>query len=207
MHLITYLTRIQFGAGAVRAVADELALLGAKAPLIVTDGGVVAAGLVERVIEAAGLARRPPVFDATPENPTEAAAVAARDMFRAEGCDSIVAVGGGSPLDLAKAVPLLATHAEPQEQYAAILGGIPRIRADKLPVIAAPTTAGTGSEVGHAALNRELGLPRNLREMGVPPDCLLAMAAGAVRDHSSATNPRPMREEDYAALFAEAMDQ
>ena len=73
-------------------------------------------------------------------------------MFRAASCDSVIALGGGSSLDLAKATALLVTHAEPLAQYAAILGGAERITGHKPPVIAVPTTAGTGSEVGRAAL-------------------------------------------------------
>ncbi|MGE0061858.1 MAG: iron-containing alcohol dehydrogenase [Xanthobacteraceae bacterium] len=152
MSLITYLTRIQFDAGAVKTIADELRLLSVKRPLIVTDKGLVAAGLVEHVINAGGLPGEPPVYDGTPENPTEAASLEARDLFRAASCDSIVALGGGSPLDLAKAVALLVTHPEPLAQYAVILGGLDKITARKPPVIAVPTTAGTGSEVGRAAL-------------------------------------------------------
>ncbi|WP_298952344.1 iron-containing alcohol dehydrogenase [uncultured Methylobacterium sp.] len=163
MGLITYLTRIQFGRGSLRLLPEELALLGVSRPLVVTDRGIVAAGLVARLLDAAGLPDATAVFDATPENPTEAAVLAARDRYREAGCDGVVALGGGSPLDLAKAVALLVTHAEPLSQYAAILGGIPRIRADQPPVIAVPTTAGTGSEVGRAALitmadGRKLGL-------------------------------------------------
>ena len=152
MSLITYLTRIQFEPGAANLIGEELKALRVCRPLIVTDRGIVAAGLIERVLHAAGLDAATPVFDGTPENPTEAACLAGRDRFAAEGCDAIVAVGGGSSLDLAKAVALLVTHPEPLAQYAAILGGAARIRADKPPVIAVPTTAGTGSEVGRAAL-------------------------------------------------------
>jgi 4-hydroxybutyrate dehydrogenase len=152
MSLITYLTRIQFAAGAIGLLGEELALLGVSRPMIVTDKGIVKAGLLDAAVAAAGLKHEIPVFDGTPENPTEQAALDARDQFRAAQCDSIIALGGGSPLDLAKAVGLLATHAEPLEQYAAILGGIDRITADKPPVIAIPTTSGTGSEVGRAAL-------------------------------------------------------
>ena len=151
MSLITYLTRIQFGCGAVRLLADEMALLGVSRPLVVTDGGVRAAGILDAVLEGGRLAG-PAVFDETPGNPTEAAVLQARDAYRAHGCDGVVAVGGGSPLDLAKAVSLLVTHPEPLEQYAAILGGTVRIGATKPPVVAIPTTAGTGSEVGRAAL-------------------------------------------------------
>ncbi len=152
MNVITYLTRILFDPGAIRALPEELGQLGAARPLVVTDGGIVEAGLLQPVLSAAGLADDTPIFKETPQNPTEAAARAARDDFHAAGCDSIIAVGGGSPLDLAKAVALLATHDEPLAQYAAIHGGLARIGANQPPVIAVPTTAGTGSEVGRAAL-------------------------------------------------------
>jgi 4-hydroxybutyrate dehydrogenase len=152
MSLITYLTRIQFAAGAIGLLGEELTLLGAARPMIVTDKGIVKAGLLDAAVAAAGLKREIPVFDATPENPTEQAVLEARDQFRQADCDAIIALGGGSALDLAKAVALLATHAEPLSQYAAILGGIDRITADKPPVIAIPTTSGTGSEVGRASL-------------------------------------------------------
>ncbi len=161
VHLITYLTRIQFGAGARRLLRDELDLAGVTRPMIVTDEGVVAAGLIGQM-EAAGLGPVP-VFDACPENPTEEAAQAGLGFLREHGCDGIVGIGGGSPIDLAKAVSLLATHPGPLEQYAAINGGTPRITEAKPPVFAVPTTAGTGSEVGRAALislgdGRKLGI-------------------------------------------------
>lgn len=152
MGTITYLTKIQFEVGASGLIRSEMELLGVKRPLIITDKGIVAVGLLDQFIKAAGLDSAVPVFDGTPENPTEVATLAARDAFKAAGCDSIIAVGGGSSLDLAKAAALLVTHPEPLSQYAAILGGIPKINANKPPVIAVPTTSGTGSEVGRAAL-------------------------------------------------------
>lgn len=152
MALINYLTRIQFEPGAIGLLAEELRLLGVRRPLIVTDRGIVAAGLLQRVLASSGQPAETAVFDATPENPTEASALAAVEHFRSAGCDGIVALGGGSPLDLGKAVSLLATHPGPLAQYAAILGGIERITDRKPPVLAIPTTAGTGSEVGRAAL-------------------------------------------------------
>ncbi len=80
-----------------------------------------------------------------------------------ENCDGVVALGGGSPIDLAKGVALLATHAGALEQFAVIYGGLDRITAAVAPVIAIPTTAGTGAEVGRAALltlddGRKLGI-------------------------------------------------
>jgi 4-hydroxybutyrate dehydrogenase len=161
MDLITYLTRIQFGAGALSCLADELAMLGIRKPLMITDRGVVAAGLAARV--SAQIPGAVAIFDETPGNPTEAATRLAAAAYAAGGCDGIVAAGGGSSIDLAKAAALIVSHPEPLAQYAAILGGVARITAAMPPVIAIPTTAGTGSEVGRAALitlddGRKLGL-------------------------------------------------
>jgi alcohol dehydrogenase class IV len=148
MATISYLTQIEFGPGAVQELPRALGELGVKRPLVVTDRGLVQAGLIDRLgarFEAAGL------FDATPQNPTEDAVAAALELYRGAGADGIVAIGGGSPMDLAKAVGLLATHPPPLQAYAAILGGVAKI-GPTAPVIAVPTTAGTGSEVGRGAL-------------------------------------------------------
>lgn len=150
MGLINYLTKIQFDFGALDLLPEELHALGVSRPLIVTDTGIVAAGLIERVKEA--LPTATPVFDRTPPNPTEVAVEAALAVYRDADCDGIVAVGGGSSIDLAKGVALMAAHDGPLEQYAAILGGIPKITTAVAPLVAIPTTAGTGSEVGRAAL-------------------------------------------------------
>jgi alcohol dehydrogenase class IV len=113
---------------------------------------VLAAGLVDRLAAGAPTLKTAPVFSDVPTNPTEEAALNALQLYRERGCDGVVAIGGGSPIDLAKAVALLATHEGPLEQYAAILGGVTKIGPSVAPVIAVPTTAGTGSEVGRAAL-------------------------------------------------------
>lgn len=147
---IFYLSHIRFGYGVLTELAPALAALGVTRPLLVTDAGVRSAGLLDRVIAACPAVHV--VYDATPTNPTEAAVEDAVARYRAEGCDGVIAVGGGSPIDLAKGVALLATHPGPLAAYAAILGGIPKITAATAPVIAIPTTAGTGSEVGRAAL-------------------------------------------------------
>lgn len=150
--LINYLTKVRFGHGAISVLKEELEALGVRAPLIVTDQGLVATGLVENVKRESGLGDDMRVFDGTPENPTEAAVHEALSLFNEAQCDGIVAVGGGSSIDLAKGVALLGTHSPPLSQYAAIEGGVSKIRADILPLVAVPTTAGTGSEVGRAAL-------------------------------------------------------
>lgn len=150
--LITYLTTIRFGEGCVAEIGEDLDQLGIRRALVVADKGVAAAGLVERVTGNLPQDRIAGLFDETPSNPTERAARRALEAYRALGADGIVAVGGGSPIDLAKAVALMATHDGEFESYAAILGGVPRITAAVAPVVAVPTTAGTGSEVGRAAL-------------------------------------------------------
>jgi alcohol dehydrogenase class IV len=152
MALITYLTNIEFDSGAIAGLPKALAGLGIRRPLLVSDRGVAAAGLVERVTAALGSAPPADTFLDTPSNPTEEAMDAALALYRAADCDGVVALGGGSPIDLAKGVGLMATHDGPLDQYAAILGGVARITPAVAPVVAVPTTAGTGSEVGRAAL-------------------------------------------------------
>lgn len=153
MALITYLTRIQFDFGALALLPDELELLGVHRPLIVTDPGVVTAGLLDRVMSVLpfGLPRQ--VYDRTPANPTEAAAREAVSAYRQGNCDGVIAIGGGSAMDLAKAVAVWATHGgDSLKPYMLVEGGLARIRADLAPVVAIPTTAGTGSEVGRGAV-------------------------------------------------------
>ena len=148
--LITYLTKVRFGSGAIRELAEELAAQGVERPIIITDRGLVGAGLVAEALEKAGMPDVP-VFADTPENPTEDAVDHALAFVQQHEADGLIALGGGSSIDLAKGVALLATHDGPLEQYAAIRGGVAKIGA-VLPLIAVPTTAGTGSEVGRAAL-------------------------------------------------------
>lgn len=152
MALITYLTTTRFGFGEVAGIGGDLDALGIRKPLIIADKGVVAVGLVAKLQGHADPLQAAPVFEETPTNPTEEAVLAALALYRQHGCDGLVAIGGGSPIDLAKGVALLAGHPEPLESYAAILGGIPKVTPAVAPVIAIPTTAGTGSEVGRAAL-------------------------------------------------------
>jgi alcohol dehydrogenase class IV len=152
MALINYLTRIQFDIGASSLVQAECALLGIRRPLIVTDKGVRGAGLVDQVTRHFDADTSWAVFDETPSNPTEAAVKQGVTAFKAHDADGVVAIGGGSAIDLAKGVALSATHSGPLKDYAAIAGGAERITAAVAPIIAIPTTAGTGSEVGRGAI-------------------------------------------------------
>lgn len=150
---MVFLNRVQFAEGALDELANELALAGIERPLIVTDAGVVAAGLLQRLQAALPSGMPCRVFDATPSNPTEAAVRAGTAAFRAHDADGVIGLGGGSPLDLAKAVALAATHpSDRMAPYAVVEGGLARITAAAAPVIAVPTTSGTGSEVSRGAL-------------------------------------------------------
>ena len=151
MALIQYLTQIEFDYGAVQQLPAQCQRVGITRPLIVTDAGVRAAGVLQPVIDALqGLPHA--VFDGTPPNPTEAAVRAATEIYQRERCDGLIAVGGGSAIDCAKGVAIAATHPGPLKTYATIEGGSPKISEAVAPLIAVPTTAGTGSEVARGAI-------------------------------------------------------
>ena len=155
MATISYLTRISFDFGALASLTDELGTLGITRPLIVTDPGLKASGLLDRALAALSPEQRTAavVYDKTLPNPTEAQAMEAAALLKETGCDGLIGLGGGSSMDLAKAVRLLADHAPPLSQYAMVEGGLQRLaRPFTLPLIAIPTTAGTGSEVGRGAV-------------------------------------------------------
>lgn len=150
MAQILYLTRIELEFGASRLLPAECERVGMRKPLVVTDAGVRAAGVLDQALSAFDV--KPDVFDQTPANPTEAAVRQAAQMLKETGCDGLVAIGGGSSMDLAKGVAIAATHEGPLKTYATIEGGSPRITPKVLPLIAVPTTAGTGSEVARGAI-------------------------------------------------------
>ena len=185
MARILYLTQIDIDPGAVRLLREECTRAGMRRPLVVTDAGVRAAGVLQMALDALG-DQPHAVFDGTPSNPTEAAVRCAVDLLRRQGCDGLVAVGGGSSIDLAKAVAIAATHDGPLARYATIEGGSTKITSRVLPLIAVPTTAGTGSEVARGAIvivddGRKLGfhswhlLPKAAL---LDPDLTLALPAG-----------------------------
>ena len=151
MATIQYLTRIEFDYGAIKILPNLLSSLGISKPLLVTDPFLSKTAIVGDIQELLSQFN-PILFANTPQNPTEDAVEEAVQVCLAEKCDGIIAIGGGSSIDLAKGVALLATHSGPIEQYAVILGGLEKISSKVVPVIAVPTTAGTGSEVGRAAL-------------------------------------------------------
>ena len=151
MAFIYYVTQIQFDFGAVKLLKQECERIGITRPLIVTDPGVKAAGVLQKAIDA--LPGYPiAVYDQTPSNPTEAAVRAATEVYKANKCDGLIAVGGGSAIDCAKGVAIAATHEGPLTRYATIEGGSGLITDKAAPLIAVPTTSGTGSEVARGAI-------------------------------------------------------
>ncbi|MDY7228634.1 iron-containing alcohol dehydrogenase [Hyalangium rubrum] len=146
-------TKIVFGVGALKRLPAQVERLKMKRPLVVTDAGVVKAGLAQRiydVLKGAGVEYA--VFDRVEPNPTEKDVFAGLEAYRRGGCDGIVALGGGSPLDAAKLVQLLTTHEPPLSRYDDAKGGDQYVRDDLPPLIAIPTTAGTGSEVSRSGV-------------------------------------------------------
>ena len=152
MALIQYLTHINIEFGARNLLAAECERVGIKKPLIVTDAGVRAAGVLDLVLSALPDSLRTAVFDATPPNPNEAAVRAATAAFDHFQCDGLIAVGGGSSIDCAKGVAIAARHPGALKTYATIEGGSAKITEAAVPLIAVPTTSGTGSEVARGAI-------------------------------------------------------
>lgn len=150
LHMVPALTlpRTLFADGAVTALAGELAALGVNRPLLVTDRGVVAAGIAAKIILVYGDAGSMPVFDGVTENPLFADVDTGVAFYRQERCDGVVALGGGSVIDTAKLIALLAKNPGSAADYL----GIPNaVHGAAAPLIAIPTTAGTGSEASPAA--------------------------------------------------------
>ena len=151
MSVLQFLTTVHFGHGMRSQLPSLLEASGVRRPLLVTDQGVIRAGVFAQAMEALGGAGGWPVFDEVPVNPTEAAAAAGASRYRQEGCDGVVGIGGGAALDLAKAIAILATHAPPLWGYCN-RHARPKPIEHAPPLFLLPTTAGTGSEVGRSAV-------------------------------------------------------
>jgi alcohol dehydrogenase class IV len=196
MALINYLTQIHIEHGARRLLAGECQRVGIGKPLIVSDAGVRAAGVLQQVLDALPPDMRGAVYDGTPANPTEAAVREAVALFGQHGCDGLIAVGGGSAIDCAKGAAIAARHDGALKLYATIEGGSAKITGSCAPLIAVPTTAGTGSEVARGAIvivddGRKLGfhswslMPRAALcdpelTLGLPPQLTAATGMDAL---------------------------
>jgi hypothetical protein len=195
MPRLLYVTEIEIDPGAVRLLPQECRRLGIARALVVSDAGVRAAGVLDRAL-AALEGRAAAVFDQTPGNPNEAAVRRAAALYRENACDGLVAVGGGSSIDLAKGVAIAAVHDGPLARFATIEGGADAIGDRVPPLVAVPTTAGTGSEVARGAIlivddGRKLGfhnwnlLPRAALldpelTLGLPPVLTAATGMDAI---------------------------
>jgi 4-hydroxybutyrate dehydrogenase len=146
-------TKIIFGAGSSEQLAEVAKSLAMKRPLVVTDPGIVKCGLLERVTVSLVRANIPwQLFDRVESNPTEASVFPGVSAFSEANCDGVIAVGGGSALDAAKAIRLKTTHPLPLEEYDDLGDGAEKISSNLPPMIAIATTSGTGSEVGRSAV-------------------------------------------------------
>jgi alcohol dehydrogenase class IV len=149
----SYPTRILFGAGSAKSIGAEAKALGLDRVLLVTDAGVISAGLnkpIEASLAAEGIHFS--VFSQLSSNPTEAEVEAGAAAYRASQARGAIALGGGAPMDVAKLIVLRSKVANHWEELDDNKGGDRFIPKDLPPVLTVPTTAGTGSEIGRAAV-------------------------------------------------------
>lgn len=151
--------RIEFGDGAIQNLGDHVKAFDGKKPFLVSDAGVINAGILAKAIdalEASGLSYT--IYSDIEPNPTDISVADGVEAYKTDACDVVIAVGGGSVMDAAKAIRLLTTHEPPLEPYYSDAGGIDRIRGDMPPLICVPTTAGTGSEVSQGSIITDTSL-------------------------------------------------
>jgi len=150
----SYPTNIRFGARRITEIADACAASGMKKPLFVTDKGLASLPITTStlaLLKAGGLGDA--VFADVDPNPTEVNVAAGMKVYAAGGHDGVVAFGGGSALDLGKALAFMSGQTRPLWDFEDIGDWWTRADADGIaPVVAVPTTAGTGSEVGRASV-------------------------------------------------------
>jgi hypothetical protein len=154
IHRFSFPTAIHFGAGASRLVGGHLREQGLRRPLVVTDKGLTALPVLRNFLTTlSGLDAA--LYAGVHGNPTASQVMAGRDAFRAHGADSVIGIGGGAALDVAKVVGLMAVHEGDVIEY---VWDHPQVRpiTDELPwFVALPTTSGTGSEVGRSSVVSE----------------------------------------------------
>ncbi|WP_162652792.1 iron-containing alcohol dehydrogenase [Lentilitoribacter sp. Alg239-R112] len=150
----SYPTAMKFGVGRISEIADACIQSGMKKPLLVTDRGLASMDITKRtldILEASGLGRG--MFSEVDPNPTDNNAEEGVRIYREGGYDGVVAFGGGSGLDLAKVIALMAGQTRPLWDFEDVDDWWTRADADAIaPIVAVPTTAGTGSEVGRASI-------------------------------------------------------
>jgi len=150
----SYPTAVKLGAGRIRELADHCKSLGMKKPLLVTDRGLASMEITKRaldILEAGGLGRA--IFADVDPNPNDKNLEAGVKAFKDGGHDGVVAFGGGSGLDLGKCVAFMVAQTRPVWDFEDIGDWWTRANVEGIaPIVAVPTTAGTGSEVGRASV-------------------------------------------------------
>ncbi|EFC90861.1 iron-containing alcohol dehydrogenase [Dethiosulfovibrio peptidovorans DSM 11002] len=164
--------RISFGAGVSATVGEKAKALGASKVMLVTDETMVSIGTAERItsyLEEAGLSVE--TFSQVEPEPSVETVDLAADRLKATGCDLVVGLGGGSSMDVAKAVSVLATN----EGSAGAYQGLGLVEKPGIPKITIPTTAGTGSEVTFTAvlIRKSDGVKGGINSDYLYPDCSL----------------------------------
>jgi len=162
---------IHYGVGALNELGGAARSLGFSRALLVTDAGMVklgVAGQAQALLEKAGVAVT--VFDGVQPDPTLRNVEDGLALLRREACDGVVAVGGGSSIDCAKAVAVRQTNPEPLREFA----GLEKVPRAGLPVIAVPTTAGTGSEATRVMVITDT--ERDVKMMSASRHCVCAAA-------------------------------
>lgn len=156
MHPITrfsFPTTIIYGPGSIKELPQALRELSASKPLVVTDAGFAGTETFCKIIEVLDHAAIPfGQYTGVQPNPHDSDVEEAAGVYTAEGCDCIIGIGGGSPMDAAKAAAVLAVMGGTIGDYDIQQGGGSRITRELPPILAVPTTAGTGSEVGKCAV-------------------------------------------------------
>ena len=148
---LNYFNKPYFENGALGKISEVLETLEIKNPLVCTDPGLSIIGMTDKIRDLISNEISPTFYEETPANPTEKAVNEALELYRANDCDGVVGFGGGSSMDLAKAVALMANHDGNLLDYAVNEGGYGKI-TETMPMIAIPTTSGTGSEVSVGSL-------------------------------------------------------
>lgn len=161
MALIHYNLPIHIAPGIRVRLHEECQRLGVRKPLLVTDQGVLRAGVLQQIVDVLPAGFPYQVFADTPPNPDVTAVQRALEVFKTAQCDGLIAVGGGSSIDCAKGVALMARHPGALHEYSR--AGTRQISENTIPLIAVPTTAGTGSEVSRGAVittedHRKIGI-------------------------------------------------
>ena len=148
---LRYFNQPHFENGSLKLISQVLKEQGITKPLICTDPGLVAIGMTDKIRNLLSNELSPTFYTETPANPTEQAVNDALELYKQNGCDGVVGFGGGSSMDLAKAVALMANHEGNVVDYSVNEGGTGKIQ-ETVPTVAIPTTSGTGSEVSLGAV-------------------------------------------------------